>query len=63
MAEFIFKNRQVQFPNRIKLTPVSGQANVYEVETRRNNYRARNAAQCRYVLGSFEIRPEDHNAI
>lgn len=32
MAEFIFKNRQVQFPNRIKLTPVSGQANVYEVE-------------------------------
>ena len=27
-----FTNRQVQFPNRVRLVPVAGQENVYELE-------------------------------
>lgn len=32
-----FKDRVVQFPNRVKLTPVSGQPNVYDVSRQEGN--------------------------
>lgn len=33
----VFEDRVVQFPNRVKLSPVEGQPNVYDVSRQEGN--------------------------